>query len=399
MKFYEQEKKENYFLSQPHQPFFILGVATSILMMLIFALSYKGVIWLNMWSVNFHVYSLIFIVFTNVFTGFLFTTFPRFCQSEVIPKKFYTNIFYANTLGALLFSVGSFINHSLLIAGMALLFISQIFIVLKLKEIYKTGFMPVKEDPFWILIAQYFGLLGHFLFIVVEIARHVEVESHLFSTAVNISFYLYLVFLGFSVAQRMIPFFSHSHAAKNEQFIKVVFALFLLKSLSSTLGITVVEIIIDILLGAYMLKEFLRWKLTPFKSPAILWVLHLALFWLPLGFFLSAISLSVELFSHTNLYFLNIHLIAIGFVTTVLLGFGTRVTLGHSGQSPHADKIATTLFWFIQVVVLLRALYSVNVAFGWGLNFLFDISFTAWLILFLVWGARYAKVLLFGSKI
>jgi len=57
------------------------------------------------------------------------------------------------------------------------------------------------------------------------------------------------------------------------------------------------------------------------------------------------------------------------------------------------------IFLFIQIVVLARVLFSVNIAFGWGLNFLFDISFTLWLVLFLVWGWRYGKVLFKGSKI
>jgi uncharacterized protein involved in response to NO len=399
MNFQTKVQKPNYFLSQPHQPFFILGVVSAIIMMLIFALSYKGVLTLQVQSLSFHVYSLIFVVFTNVFTGFLFTTFPRFCQSDVIAKKYYVNIFYLNILGIFVFLLGSFISHSLMVEGMVLLFLAQIFIVLKLQEIYKIGAMPMKEDPFWILIAQYFGLLGHALFIVAEIARHVEVGALLLSISINISFYMYLIFLALSVAQRMVPFFSHSHAPKNAHFIKVLFALFLLKSIASTLGITLLEILIDILLGAYMLQEFLRWKLPMFQSPSILWVLHLALFWLPAGLFVSAISLSAELLLHTSFYFLNIHLLAIGFVTTLLIGFGTRVTLGHSGQSPHADRIATNIFWFIQVVVLLRALFSFNVAFNWGLNFLFDISFTAWIILFLVWGVRYGKVLIFGSRL
>lgn len=83
--------KNSYFLSQPHQPFFILGSLNAIVMMVLFALSYKGVLTLTTESVNFHAYSLIFLVFTNMFTGFLFTTFPRFCQSEVISKQYYSN--------------------------------------------------------------------------------------------------------------------------------------------------------------------------------------------------------------------------------------------------------------------------------------------------------------------
>ena len=393
------QQKPNYFLSQPHQPFFILGVVNAVIMMLIFALSYKGIFSLQMESANFHVYSLVFIVFTNVFTGFLFTTFPRFCQAEVISKKYYSNVFYYNLLGSLLFLIGSFVSHIVLLAGMAVIFLAQIFIVLKLQEIYLNGAAADKKDAFWILTAQYFGLLGHILFLELELNRYIGLDVNLLSVAVNISFYMYLIFLAFSVAQRMVPFFSHSFAVKNENFVKIIFVLFILKSIFSSVDFKIAEIIIDLLLSVYMLLEFRRWELPIFSSPAILWVLHLALFWLPAAFLLSALSLTTELLVGTSFYFLNIHLIAIGFLTTLLIGFGTRVTLGHSGQPPHADKLAANIFWFIQVVVIMRALFSVNVAFGWGLNFLFDISFTLWLILFLVWGMRYAKVLISGSKI
>ena len=394
------QTKPNYFLSQPHQPFFILGVINAVVMMLIFALSYKGIFTLQTESANFHVYSLIFIVFTNVFTGFLFTTFSRFCQAaEVISKKYYSNIFYYNLAGSLLFLIGSFISHIVLLIGMAILFLAQVFIVLKLQEIYLSGHAADKKDAFWILIAQYFGLLGHILFIELELNHYIGLDINLLNVAVNISFYMYLIFLAFAVAQRMIPFFSHSFAAKNENFVKIIFVHFILKSIFSAVDFKIAEIIIDLLLGLYMLLEFRRWELPVFSSPAILWVLHLALFWLPTAFLLSALSLTTELFVGTSFYFLNIHLLAIGFLTTLLIGFGTRVTLGHSGQPPHADKLATNIFWFIQVVVIMRAAFSLNVAFGWGLNFLFDISFTLWLILFIVWGIRYAKVLAFGSKL
>jgi uncharacterized protein involved in response to NO len=386
-------KTQNYFLSQPHQPFFMLGVVNAIIMMLIFALNYKGILNLQIDNLTFHVYSLVFLVFANVFTGFLFTTFPRFNQTQVIPYEYYTKVFYLNIVSSILFLAGSFLSHTLVVVGMSITFIAQAVIILKLQYIYKTGASPDKTDSFWILSANYFGLFANFLFIVSEFIPSI------LSSAVNISFYLYLIFLAFSVAQRMIPFFSHSFAQKDDKFIKIVFGLFILKSLFSASSFKIGEIIVDILLGVYMLREFLRWELHPFNSPAILWVLHLALFWLPSAFLLSAITLSAEMFLNTSFYFLNIHLLALGFLTTLLIGFGTRVTLGHSGQSPHADKVATYIFFFIQFVVVARALYSINIAFGWGLNFLFDISFTLWLILFIVWGFRYGKVLMFGSRL
>ncbi len=387
------QTKENYFLSQPHQPFFLLGIINAIIMMLIFALSYKGIFILAIDLKIFHVYSLTFLVFMNLFTGFLFTTFPRFNQSDVISKKYYINTFLSSIFASILFIIGSLISVELSMLGMFSTFITQLIIVAKLHTIYKSGHAPDKTDSFWILNANYFALLGNLLFIV---SLYLSVTLN---AAINISFYLYLIFLAFSVGQRMIPFFSHSFAQKNKNFIKIIFTLFIAKTLFSSFEIKIAEIVIDLLLGIYMILEFKRWGLRPFESPAILWVLHLALFWLPVAFLLSAFSLLGEIYLDTSFYFLNIHLLAIGFLTTLLIGFGTRVTLGHSGQAPHADRFTTAIFIFVQVVVIGRTLFSLNVAFGWGLGFLFDISFTLWLILFLIWSIRYAKVLITGAKI
>ncbi len=389
----KNEQKGSYVLSQPHQPFFLLGVFNAIVMLLLFALAYKGIISLTLDTLTFHSYSLIFLLFNNVFTGFLFTTFPRFNQTEVIKKSYYTAIFYANFIGSLLFVIANFFSLYLTLAAMLTLFISQLFTVLKLKNIYANARVADKSDSFWILSASFIGLFGHLLFMGTLFF------PALLPIAIALSFYLYATFLAFSVAQRMVPFFSHSFAPKNPNFVKFVFALFVAKSLFASLDIKIAEILIDVALASYLALEFHRWELKPFESPSILWVLHLALAWLPLAFLLSALSLLGELFLDTSFYYLNIHLLAIGFLTTILIGFGTRVTLGHSGQPPHGDAVATKIFLFIQLVVLGRFLFSLNVAFGWGLNFLFDISFTLWLVLFLFWGARYFKTLAFGVKI
>ncbi len=385
--------KENYFLSQAHQPFFLLGTINAIVMMLIFALSYKGILTLTIDLKTFHVYSFVFLLFTNMFTGFLFTTFPRFNQTASINKEYYVNLFYLTALSSILFLVGSFFSLWIVVLGMLLNFISQFFVVYKLYTIYQVGKNPDKSDSFWILNASYIGLFANFLFILTLYFPSI------LPSVVNISFYLYLVFLAFSVGQRMIPFFSHSFAPKNPNFVKIIFTLFLLKVLFTSIEIKSVEIIIDLVLSVYMFLEFKRWELKPLKAPPILWVLQLALFWLPTAFLLSAFSLLGEIFLETSFYFLNVHLLAIGFLTTVLIGFGTRVTLGHAGQTPNGDKFATTIFIFVQVVVLGRALLSFNMAFGWGLEFLFDISFSLWLILFIVWGARYGKLLITRAKI
>jgi len=392
IKFNTTKKEENYFLSQPHQPFFVLGVINALIMMLMFALSYKNIVDIKMDIKSFHVYSLIFLVFTNFFIGFLFTTFPRFCQGENLSKKTYLNIFYLNIFASLLFLFGLVTSLNILVIGMTLSFVSQSYVVSKLYNIYKNGYSQNKKDPFWIFIAFCFGLIGHLLFII---------SNYIFdlnNIAVNLSFYMYVIFLTFCVAQRMIPFFSHSLEPKNDRFINIVFLFFIFKTIASTYDYNIYfkyfEIILDIIFGIYLLKEFIRWKLPLFSSPAILWVLHLGLFWLPIALFTSALCLCLELLFNLNFYFLSIHIVAIGFLLTIFIGFGTRVTLGHAGLVPHANLLAKSIFILVQFVLLFRVLFSLNIAFNMSLNFFFDISFLFWIVIFLIWGWSYGKILI-----
>jgi uncharacterized protein involved in response to NO len=387
---------QNYFLSQPHQPFFLFGVFWSVISVLLFGLSYKGVISSDMMPQAFHSYSLIFIVFTQFFIGFLFTTFARFCQSDGIEKSYYVKVFILFQSGALLFFIGNFLHVNLLFGGSTLIFIANTMVVYRLYIIYKTGQLSqANSDPFWILTGFFVSLLSHLLFLI-----YIATDNTLFyMVAVQVGFYNYLIFLAFAVGQRMIPFFSHYMGEKINYFTATVFFLLLAKSICDLMGFYYVEIILDFGLALYLLKEILRWKLQPLQSPAILWVLHLALLWLPVALFIGALATLAEVLNGSSFAAMQIHLLSIGFLTTVLIGFGTRVTLGHSGQPPHADRFTTTIFWLIQIIVLFRALYSLQLGLGLDLFWLFDASMTLWILLFVVWAWRFAPVLYFGKKL
>ena len=384
--------KSSYFLSQPHQPFFVLATLNAVIFMLLFMLSYKGVLSPIVDVAFLHSYTFTFFVFLNAFTGFLFTTFSRFNQTEVIAKSYYSEVFYANVVASLLFASGMFGTKLALLSAMLIAFGAHLFVVYKLFAVYKAARVADKSDSFWILTGMSFGLLGHLLFI------GAFSYASLVSVAVGVSVFLFLLFTAFSVAQRMIPFFSHSFVPKSPRFVLSVFVLFVIESVSFVFEMTLVRAAVELVLTVVLAREFWRWDLHPFQSPAILWVLHLALFWLPLGFLLSSIAGIYAYISGTSFYFLGIHLLLLGFLLTVLIGFGTRVVLGHSGAVPHADGLTKALFVLTQLIVLSRAVVSFDVAFGWGVSFLFDIAAALWLLLFAVWGGRFFRVLVFGVK-
>ncbi len=394
----EKRSKFDYFLSQPHQPFFLAGIIWAVLSMLPFMLGYKGILPLTVDTTLYHAYAMIFIVISHFFHGFLLTTFPRFCMSAPIPRSIYVKLFFIYEAGALFFISGAILYAPLALAGMAITLVGHILVVGNFLQIYKAGGSPDKSDPLWLLVAHATGLVFHLLFAVGFALTLLSIDVSWQSAAYGGGFYLYLTFLTFAVAQRMIPFFSHVMARKPKNFLPIVYAALLLKTLFFAIGFPIAEATVTLLLAIYLFREFVSWRLPIFSSPAILWVLHMGLFWLPAALLIDSVTTLAQVWMQTSFIFGGMHLVAIGFLVTILIGFGTRVTLGHSGQVPHADRFSTALFWFTEVVVLTRFFYSLSMGLGIDLGWLFDLSATLWMILFIAWGARFGPTLFRGKR-
>ena len=390
-----ENKKENYFLSQPHQPFFLAGIFWAVILMALFMASYKMMLKGDSHTVlnpsNFHAYSLTFIVFTQFFIGFLYTTFSRFCQSEPVKKPYYIRTFFLFQLGSVLVTIGFFSSETLMLSGMGILLLGQAVFLYMLQRIFTSAQAELKDDPFWILTSIYIGTAAHAVWII-------EIIFDLHVYAIAFAFNLYLVFMTFSIAQKMVPFFSHSLVPKRAGFVLTVFIGLILKSLSDIFNKEIIESVISLLLGLYIMFEVIRWKLSFSQAPNILKILHIALFWMPLSLISGSFFQLSEIILQTSFAFADVHMLALGFLTTIIIGFGTRVTLGHSGQPPHADGATLKLFYLTQVVVLVRILYSLIFGFDLPMLWFFDLSLTLWLALFIFWGWKFAPVLIRGKQ-
>ncbi|HEX5623400.1 MAG TPA: NnrS family protein [Sulfuricurvum sp.] len=389
-------KPKHYFLSQPHQPFFFFGMVWAIVSMVLFTLSHKGTLSLSIAENLFHLYTLSFIVLIQFFHGFLFTTFPRFCMSAAISKEQYGSIVWLYQIFGLLFFLGSVASEWTVLVAMVGMLAVQAMAYSLLLRAYRTGKSPQNSDPFWILIAHSIGIGAHAVLVITFAAAVLGYSGNWVTAISPVVTHLFLVFLTFIAAQRMIPFFSHSMEVRAPYFVARVFALLVLKTGLSLAMLPLAEAAVSLLLGSYLLWEFVRWKLPLFRSSAILWVLYLALFWLPIGLIAGGLMQLAEVYTDTSWLFGGTHLLVLGFITTVLIGFGTRVTLGHSGQTPHADTLTATLFVWTQVVVLLRFGLSIDSAFTAAYPWLFDAAALGWIVLFAVWMVRYGRILLFG---
>ncbi|BCD59391.1 MULTISPECIES: NnrS family protein [unclassified Nitratiruptor] len=385
--------KREYFFAQPHQPFFALGMINALIFMALFIPAFRGLFDTN--AKFLHAYSMIFLIFTNFFLGFLFTTFPRFSGTPPIEPRRYLMVFLLNFLASLVFLIGIWVPF--------LWFVAPIFMVLSLtltlKEfygIYQKCMMP-KQDQYWLIVGIGSGAISNLLFLLSLIPCSCK-STVFYDTAVNFGIYLYLIFVALVVAFRMVPFFSHVMEYKKSRFLYAsMFALFLLHSFVS--GIYPKALfLIDLIAALVVAYEIKKINLPfPNKEP-LLWILHLALFWLPTALFLGSITEFFESFFGWYSFKLPLHLLALGFLMTVLIGFGTRVTLGHSGNALRVDRAGILIFYFTQIVVLGRIMFSLAASFG-HVAPMFDISATLWILLIIAWLWKYFEVLAFGKRL
>jgi len=385
--------KNSYFLSQPHQPFFVLSVVNAIVFMFLFALFSKGIIEGEIPASIFHLYSLIYLLFTPAFFGFLFTTYPRFAQTQPIERVVYLTIFVPFAVGSFFFLIGSLFFHSIASFFMFFILIGHLLGVNILKKIYKSSSISDKFDISWILIFMAVGALSHLLFFI----GYMFNLNGLIKFSIQIAIYLYLFMVGFVVARKMVPYFSNAKGLRNRNIVKVVAVLLLVRVFLDTI-IPHLSFVVDFILVYVLGNEILNWQLPfPNKNP-MLWILHLALFWIPVAFLFSGISNFIALFWGVNFLFLDIHILILGFLLTMFIGFATRVTLGHSKSPIVADIWTKILFFWTQVVVITRIITSLIFSFGWNFLFWFDMSITVWLVLFGLWAYRFLKLLIVGKR-
>ncbi len=386
------------FASQPHQPFFVSGILFFILFLLILSANYTGIISLDSSVSTFHSYPFIHLIFIQFFLGFLFVVFPRFLSQAEIKVKVYMNRFFLFTVGGVLYVISLFVSKELNQIAIIMLIVATIVSFRTLLAMYNKSIVKEKKDTTWILVAFGFAILSNILFFISTLGFFA-----LEAISINIGFYLFLLGVVFVVSQRMIPFFSTIKVQgyvinKSKYLLEIAFSLFGLKVLALTLEHSVFSLIIDFSLFAFFTYELIKWRLPVFKVTAIMWVLYLSLLWLPIGFFILFLE-SASSFFNLSIAFEKsaLHALAVGYFSTVLIGFGSRVVLGHSGTTPTADKLTVAIFWAIQVVVVVR------IFAGFSLNGEFDYMF--WIVTsaimmatgLIVWSFRYLGILIKGA--
>jgi uncharacterized protein involved in response to NO len=129
-----------------------------------------------------------------------------------------------------------------------------------------------------------------------------------------------------------------------------------------------------------------RWRGLATTSEPLLFVLHVAYLWLPVGYALTALAAFGLVFPASA----ALHALTMGAIGNMILAVTSRVALAHTGRSLHAPRLIVISYAILNAAVVARVLSSLNP----GLYIeMIDLSALGWIVTFAIFTAVYWPVL------
>jgi uncharacterized protein involved in response to NO len=142
--------------------------------------------------------------------------------------------------------------------------------------------------------------------------------------------------------------------------------------------------VLGLLTTVLLFIRLARWQGIRGGEEPLVWVLHVAYLWLPVGILLLTFA-EVGLIPQTA----GIHALTSGAVTTMILAVASRAALGHTGRPLESHPVLTSAY----VLITIAAICRVAAAFGPAARVLLAASAAAWCLGFICFAWRYAPIL------
>lgn len=385
------------FTAAPHRVMFFGGAVQSILIMLwwLFELSIRylfperTVAW-PLFPTAIHSWLLLFGMLPFFFFGFLMTTFPRWMGGPEIPARYFVPAFGFMFAGVWLFYAGLIFGHTILVLASASVLIGWAVGLYALLRALLDTRPGDKRHTVVLFIAFSTGWLA-----LVSFLLWLSSDGHFWlQLSLRVALWGFVLPVFATVAHRMIPFFTSS-ALKRQEVARPFWPWWTILAMSVSHG--VLELLgmpswlwlVDLPLAISALTLSYLWGFgRSFENP-LLAVLHVGFAWLGISMLLFA-KQSLWLQAHHGNGFIwrlaPLHALTIGCYATLVIGMGTRVTLGHSGLPFVIDTPVKLMFIGMQGVALTRIAADI-LPVDSGTFYL--IAVLGWLACFVPWAWRY----------
>lgn len=129
-----------------------------------------------------------------------------------------------------------------------------------------------------------------------------------------------------------------------------------------------------------------RWRGLATTSEPLLFVLHAAYLWLPVGYALTALAAFGLVFPVTS----ALHALTMGAIGNMILAVTSRVALAHTGRALHAPRLIVVSYVVLNVAVVARVLSPLMPGLGAEM---IDLSAVGWIVTFAIFAGVYWPVL------
>jgi uncharacterized protein involved in response to NO len=145
--------------------------------------------------------------------------------------------------------------------------------------------------------------------------------------------------------------------------------------------------VLGLITSVVLFIRLTRWQGIHTGAEPLVWVLHVAFSWLPLGFLLLAFA-ELGLVPRTA----GIHALTSGAITTMIVAIAGRAALGHTSRPLERHPVLTAAYVLITVAAICRVAATI----GPGARLLLAASALAWFLGFVCFAWRYVPILTQG---
>lgn len=355
------------FSAAPHRLFFAAGAVYAVLAVGVFvaqqASLYLGGLppwpWAVPWS-RAHGFMMLHGLLALFFFGFLLTVFPRWLPGAPVPRAVYVPAWALLAGGALAYLLAAPFSAGLALAATLLMLAGHALATGACARVWLGCREPGRLQPGLVLVGLLVGLAG----LLAHAAALAGAAPTGWAWTRWLGLYGFALPVVFSVAWRMVPFFTSrvtpGYTLRRTPWVLPAFVLVaLLRGVAGALGLWGAGGLLDAVLLGLLLHELVVWRCWRIPRLPLLLVLYAGLGWMALGFALSAGEAAAQALGWVGwppFRLAALHALTVGGFGTLLLGFGTRVTLGHAGHGLQVSRPVAALFAAWQVVPLLRVL-------------------------------------------
>jgi uncharacterized protein involved in response to NO len=148
----------------------------------------------------------------------------------------------------------------------------------------------------------------------------------------------------------------------------------------------VVTVLLALVTAILHLVRLARWRGFATTAEPLLFILHIAYAWLPIGYAL----LGIAAWSSAVPFTASLHALSMGAIGSMILAVTTRVALGHTGRPLHAARLTTVAYGVFMVAVTARVMGPM--VDGAGLAWI-DVAAAGWVTAFALFSWVYWPIL------